>query len=621
MDSRLEEFEKKLYKPGAVEEKKQESYEAYKEEAIGKKWGGWEEGGHPFGPAPRRWGLSVVLLFFAASIAVVGGYYWYTMERPFDQKSVQGEITGPAKISSGDEVAFTVVYRNNADVALRDTKLLFAWPEGVVLPDGTPVREMKADIGTIVPKQEKTVTFKGRMYGAKDSEKKIDVSFQYTPETVASVFEDKRTITVVIVATPIAVTVNAPAQVVSEKEVEIDIEYQNQSDATFKNMELRLSYPEGFKLVSADPAPADDAGIWKLGTIEGRAGGRITVKGLFSGSQGESRSVYVEIGAKEEKEFLQYASADAVVMIASSALLVFQTVNDSRDYAADPGAALRYRVRYKNTTNIQIPNAVILVKLDESLVDMRTLSAQWASFDGRTNSIVWNSVGVPELAVLDPKEEGEVGFSVNMRPLSAPKKFSDKNFTVTSVARITAAAVPESLAGLPLESEDSLTIKVHTQFSFNETAYYADGFIRNSGPLPLRVGERTTFAISWQLSNTTNDVDEIEVTAVVPPNIEWTGVKYPQDANISYNPNNGVITWKPGKVFAGTGFLTPPKRVDFQVAFVPALLHVGQTVNLVSEASLKATDMFTGLKMERKVPKVDSDLLNALRREEGRVTQ
>lgn len=622
MDSRLEEFEKKLYKPGAPEEKKQESYEVYKEEAVGKKWGGWEEGGRPFGTAPRGKGLSIVLLFFFASLAVVGGYYWYTMERPFDRKSVQGEITGPARISSGDEVAFTVTYRNNADVALRDTKLLFTWPEGVVLLDGTPAKEMKADVGTIVSKQEKSVTFKGRMYGAKDSEKEIAVSFQYTPETVASVFEDKRTVTVAIVATPIAVTIAAPAQVVSEKETTIDIEYQNQSDAKFENMELHFAYPEGFTFTSADPAPTGDAGVWKLGTIEGRAGGKISVRGSFSGSQGESRSIYVEMGAKEGKEFLQYATADATMTIASSALMVFQTVNDSREYAANPGATLRYRVRYKNTTNIQIPNAVILAKIDESFVDIRTLTVQWGSFDGRTNSIIWNSVGVPELAVLDPKEEGEVSFSVNLNASAfVPKKFSDKNFTMTSTARITAAAAPESLAGLPLESEDTLSVKVHTQFSFNETAYYGDGVIQNSGPLPLRVGERTTFAISWQLSNTINDVDDIEVTAVIPPNVEWTGVKYPQDANISYDPNNGVITWKPGKVFAGTGFLTPPKRVDFQVAFVPALVHVGQTINLVSAASLKATDTFTGLKMERQAPLVNSDLLGSLKRDEGRVMQ
>jgi len=621
MDSRLEEFEKKLYKPGETEEKKQESYEVYKEEAVGKKWGGWEEGGRPFGQVRRGRGLAIVLLFFFASLAVVGGYYVYTAERPFDQKSVQGDISGPARISSGDEVAFTVTYRNNASVALRDAKIFFTWPEGAVLPDGTPAKEMKADVGMIVPKQEKSVTFKGRMYGAKDQEKEITVSFQYTPETVAAVFEDKRKIIVAIVATPLAITTNAPAQAVSDKEIKIEVEYQNQSDAKFENMELRATYPVGFHVAASDPEPSSD-GVWKLGTIEGRKGGKIMITGSFSGAQGETKSLYFEMGAKgANNEFLQYASADSVVSLATSALFVFQTINDSRDYAANPGTSLRYRVRYKNTTNIQIPNAVILARIDESLVDVKTLVVQWGSFDGRTNSIVWNSVGVPELAVLDPKEEGEVSFSVNLKASFLPKNFSDKNFVVTSTARITAAASPESLAGLPLDSEDTLSVKVHTQFSFNETAYYADGLIQNSGPLPIRVGERTTFAISWQLSNTINDVDTIEVTAVVPPNVEWTGVVYPQDANIKYDQNNGVITWKPGKVFAGAGFLTPPKRVDFQVAFVPALVHVGQTVNLVSAANLKATDTFTGLAMERQVPQVDSNLLNSLKRDEGRVIQ
>jgi len=202
-----------------------------------------------------------------------------------------------------------------------------------------------------------------------------------------------------------------------------------------------------------------------------------------------------------------------------------------------------------------------------------------------------------------------------------PKDFSDKELKVVSTAKITSSAVPEELEGLPVGSEDKLEVKIHTQFSFNGRGYYSDGLIQNSGPLPPRAGEKTTYSITWQLTNTTNDVENVKVTAVVPPNVEWTGTIYPQDANISFDANSGTISWDAGKVFAGTGILTPPKRVDFQLAFTPGLYHVGQVFSLISGASLSGTDSFTGMEIKKEVSGINSDLAGAIPRDQGRVVQ
>lgn len=623
MDSRLEEFEKKLYTRKEGEAAKRKGYETYKEKDATRMRGVWEKDE----PASLTVGAKKIrfkpfIILAIGALMISGGYYLFTRERPFDVTAVRGAIEGPVRISSGDEVSYSITYRNNTSVALREGKMIFTWPEGAVVAGGNDAasREVKEEMGMIVPGQEKSATFKGRIYGAKDEQKEITAVFQYTPENVAAVFEDKKTLTITIAATPIALIIQAPGQAVSEKEIEIAVEYQNQSDAPFPDMTLRGVYPGGFIFTSADPAPSSENNIWKLGAIEGRKSGKIKIKGSFSGAQGEAKSVYMELGVMGDNgTFVQYARADSAVSIASSALFVFLTANDSRDLTMNPGGSIQFKVNYKNTTNVQIPNTVVLAKIDDAYIDTKTLTVQWGSFDGRTNSIIWNAVGVPELAVLDPKEEGVVVFSAALKPVFLPKNFSDKNLTVSARARITAATPPESLSGLPLESEDTINVKINTQFLFNEKAYFQDGLIQNFGPLPPTVGQRTTFGISWQLSSTINDVDEIEATAVVPPNVEWTGVMYPQDAKITYDPNSGIIRWKPEKVFAGTGILISPARVDFQLAFTPALVHIGQVINLVSGATLKAVDTFTGTKMERQVSPVNTDLLNSLKGEQGRV--
>ncbi|MCR4322696.1 MAG: hypothetical protein NUV61_01245 [Candidatus Azambacteria bacterium] len=623
MDSRLEEFEKKLYTRKEDEAVKRKEYETYKEEDATRMRGGWEKNepaSLTIGARKIRLKSIAVLVFVALSIGA--GYYLFTREQPFDSASVRGGIEGPARVSSGDEISYTVTYRNNTNIPLRGAKIVFTWPEGAVVSDedGSTSQEVQEDIGMIVPGQEKSVTFKGRIYGVTDEQKMITVVFRYTPENVAAEIEDKKTLVTTIVTTPIALIMQAPEQAVSGKEIEIAVEYQNQSDAPFSNMELRVVYPGEFTFVSADPAPTSGNTVWTLGAIDGRESGRIKIKGSFSGAQGEVKSIYLELGViGDDGIFVQYARADSTITIASSALFVFLTANDSRDYTVNPGAPIQFKVHYKNTTNVQIPNVTILASVDNTNIDIQKLAVQWGVFDGRANAIVWNPVSVPELAVLDPKEEGVVSFSVPVKPGFLPKSFSDKNLTVVARTRITAVAQPESLRGLPLESEDTVSVKINTQFSFNEKAYFQDGLLLNSGPLPPTVGQRTTFGISWQLSSTINDVDGIEVTAVIPSNVEWTGKIYPQDANISFDPNNGIIRWKPGKVFAGTGTLISLAKVDFQLAFTPAEVHIGQVINLISGATLKAVDTFTGTEMERQVSAVTTSLLGSLKGDQGRV--
>ena len=622
----LEEFEKKLYRPGAREEKLK-SYEAYKEdEDIPVRRGGWNEA-----DMRRRFlfhRLRRRVLFFASFLLVAavvgGGYYYYLLGDTFRKEKVTVTVVGPDSITAGEEVSFVVSYRNDADIPLRDANIVFTWPERSVLTAGAsePHVKSRAALGTILPQQEKSVTFKGRIYGAKGEGKQVEARYQYTPEQSSSTFEDAETFSVKIAATPLALTLRAPAQVVADKEVELTMEYQNQSDASFADAALRVVYPADFHFVSADPEPSRDTALWEFGNIAPQENKTITIKGVFVGAQGEVKSVYAEIGAQlSDDQFVQYASADATVAIASSALIVFQTVNDSRDFSVAPGGSMTFKIRYKNTTNIQIPNVVILADIDPTYVDIKTLNVQWGSFDGRTNSIIWNAVGVSDLAVLDPKEEGQVQFSINAKPAVLPKSFSDKNLTVVSTAKITSSFSPTQLAGLPLESQDRVTVKIHTVFSLYERAYYADGLVQNTGPLPPKVGQRTTFAVSWQLTNTTNDVGDVEVKAVIPPNVEWTGVVSPPDADIHYDQNSGVVVWKPGTVFAGAGTLTPAQKVDFQLAFTPALVHVGQTISLISSASLTAADAFTGLSLERQAPAVNTDLLGTLSHGEGRVEQ
>jgi len=621
----FEELERKVLKKGWGEKKPIPDYEVYKEGDQQFKKLGWQESVKTrelvkIKSSKLIWAVLLLGSIFAAV------YYFYFSSPVFDPQNIKMFVYGPQKISSGEKASFKVSFRNDSNVVLRNVKLDFEWPKDSVFDSGGDQQEpvkISKDVGVLMPNQEKVLIFEGRIYGEKDAVKNIKAALTYTPSELGQSFQIEKQFDVSIETIPIFLNVSMPEQVVSSKEVEIKIEYINQSDASFSNMEVRAEYPTGFEFVSSDPNPAVSNNVWQLGTIQGREEGSLTVRGKFNGAEGEKQITSIDIGevGGANNEFSSFASSLTETQLASTALLVFQTVNDSRDASADAGDILRYKVNYKNTTNTQISNVVILVQLDDALVDMKTLNIGWGSFDGRTNSIIWNQSGVPELAVLDPKEEGSVDFTVRLKQKFIPESVQDKNLKVVSTAKIASGSVPENLEGLPVEDQDVLDVKVNSILSFNVLGYYSDGPIKNFGPLPPKVGSETSFAVSWQLINTTNDMKDVVVKATIPPNVKWTGFIDPKDAGITYDPTKGLITWKPGIVFAGSGYTIPSQRVDFQLSFVPAFVHVGTAISLVSETSLEGTDVFTGKKVERRLPGLDSTLNGSLNQLESRVVQ
>ncbi|MEK7453172.1 MAG: hypothetical protein AAB614_02980 [Patescibacteria group bacterium] len=621
----LEKLEKKVLSRKWGESKQMPEYEVYKESDLSAKKLGWNEGGgkriigKSFKSFKMLWVLLLSLIFSGAI------YFYYSSSPIFNQKSIKMYITGPSSVSSGEAVSYKVSYRNDSNVILNDVNLSFEWPAGSVFEGAEYFKPVKIEkkIGLLMPNQEKVLILDGRIYGEKDAVKHIKVDLKYIPAELGEPYILSEEFVTSIGTVPIFLNITIPKQVVADKESEMLIEYVNDSDASFSNMEIRAQYSSGFIFASSNPNPAKSNNLWQLGTILGNESGFVTIRGKFNGLEAENQLISFDIGQAEPNGdgFSSFASAIAETRLASSALLVFQTVNGSRDASANFGDTLTYKISYRNTTDTQISNVIMFVQLEDKLLDLKTLSIPWGSFDGRTNSIIWNQSGVPELSVLDPGEEGSVTFSVRVNQNFTPKSVLDKNLKIKSSAQIASGSLPENLSGLPVEDEDTLYVKLQTSLGFNATGYYDDGQIGNFGSLPPMVGSETSYAISWQVVNTINDVKDAVITASLPLNVKWTGLVYPKDADISYDKDKGVVTWKPGIIFAGSGFIVPSQRVDFQVSFLPAIAHVGQQFKLISESTFNGVDAFTNKEINRISSLIDSSLKGIIKSDNSRVIQ
>ncbi len=228
-------------------------------------------------------------------------------------------------------------------------------------------------------------------------------------------------------------------------------------------------------------------------------------------------------------------------------------------------------------------------------MDPSTLSIEDGGvFDFGSRAVVWGPGGTEQLREVVPGQAGEFHFRVGTRERPAVRTAADKNFIVRVKAAISSPRPPKELEGAELSPEDVVEFKVATTVLFSGRAVFRTSPIPNAGPLPPKVGEKTSYVVVWELRNLSNEVENAEVKTSLPPNVRWEEVVSPQDAEVRFDPASGEVRWRIGKVEAGTGVLTPARRAAFQVAIIPSEIDVGKSPALTTESRFSGRDTFTG---------------------------
>jgi hypothetical protein len=143
------------------------------------------------------------------------------------------------------------------------------------------------------------------------------------------------------------------------------------------------------------------------------------------------------------------------------------------------------------------------------------------------------------------------------------------------------------------------------------------GFITNvKNMLVLNINKKNTdsnvnFGTKMEsLANSFNNISNAKVTAILPPNVKWTGYTSPTTEKINYDSNTGQIVWDVGEIKSGTGSNYPSKEVSFQVSITPSLSQVGQEMNLVNETTISGIDTFSGERIGEVKPPTTTNIFS-----------
>jgi len=535
-----------------------------------------------------------IFLIFLVAVAGVAGY-WYYQQRIFSKEVLKLEILGPESVQMGEEIEYTLRYKNNGNFTLKDSKLIFEYPE-YSLVEGGKTRVTK-DLEDIYPGQENILQFKARLFGKENELKVARAWLSYQLKNLEASFESETTFTTKIEFIPLTLEFDLSSKLETGREIQFSLNYFSNIDYSFSDLRLTVEYPEGFEFLEADPRGLEK-NEWEIPFLKKAEGGRIKIKGKLKGEAGEKQNFKAELGMWQEGEFILLKETEKEIEAINPLLYISQRINGFSDYVASPGEELHYEIFFKNIGATPFENQFLLARLDGSAFDLSTLKAGSGEYKSNDNLIIWDWKKVPELRFLDVQDEGKVEFEIKLKE-DWPFSESETN------------AVIENKVNISQISQEFQT-KVNSKLEVSQKGYFESEIFGNSGPLPPKVGETTTFTIIWQAKNYYNDVKNVKVKATLPQGVELTGKISPQEqsSKFSFDLQSREIVWvvTDGEVLeAGTGILNSSPNVAFQVALTPSSGQ-GEILPIINEVKIEGEDQWTEIVIESTDGEIDTTL-------------
>ncbi|PIS42199.1 MAG: hypothetical protein COT24_04755 [Candidatus Kerfeldbacteria bacterium CG08_land_8_20_14_0_20_40_16] len=563
--------------------------------------------------------LVILLVMFAA--ASIAGFFIFNRGQGKKGESIELTITAPKTVDSGQEIELEITYLNKDNAAIKDADLTILYPDGFYFSHSEPQAQNEANtywkIGRIDSGAGGRIKISGQIIGDLDSTRTFLTSLDYTPSNFNSVFETKASHSLEITSSIIDLSLVAPIRIVSGQETEINVKFKNNSKLPLSNLKIIATFPDGFSLKEADPAIQEDGQTWLVEELAANEENTIKLKGIFQGNPGDTKEILFQLGLMMDNgEFRLQTEKSAIVFLVKPELNLQLTINgNNQEVAVDLGDTLEYKINYKNASDLEL-RGVVLTAQFVSETDILNLSKVEDPQSGmiEEKSISWGAPQIQELSTVVPQAEGEFTFRIPTLSVISPLDETDRNFSIDNYIKVAAAESEDTTVDFEKLSESNhVAVKVNSKVNLEaEGHYYSEEFEKlGSGPLPPEVGETTSYRIFWSITNLYNDLENVEVTSVLPKDAFWTGHATSSTGEaVTFDAATRKVTWKVNRLSANTGQLFPTADANFEVSITPTFKQEGKLMVLVNESALSARDSFTNHDVEASSPLITTDLKN-----------
>lgn len=518
---------------------------------------------------------NIIILVALAVIAVLA-FSWFKMA--YSKEVLKLEILGSTKADVGENIVYTVKFKNNGSVRLETPELFFTYPDGAITDNGQKVIHMDSAAlkGDIYPGEERSFQFFARLLGRENETKEAQARMSFQPTGLKTKNEVSTTFTTILGDVPIGLTIQMPDQVANGKTFTVNVNYSSNVAYPLNDLTCKVTLPDGFTVISQKPKGLDNE--WSIPVLNELDSGSIQLTGSVAGTDKDKRVFKAQLGIWQNGNFVVLKETVRSVEIIAPSIYVTQTINNSDAYVASPGDQLHYEISFMNVGQDAMQSMVLISRLNSNNINLNSIRVPSGNYQQGDNSIVWDGTQIPELNYLAPGQGGKVEFWVSV----------NKRWAIASAGDINPVIKNDVTVG---PNTQEFVTKINSSLLTEQKIYNDNQYFTNSGPYPLRVGQKTYLTVEWTAKNYYNDVEGVTMKAVLSPNVYFENKIWPDTAKIIYDENTREVTCSIGSMEAGTGFLKDPIRCAFQVSVVPEL---SEDTLITGAVEITGNDQWTG---------------------------
>lgn len=544
---------------------------------------------------------SLLVFFFVAGISSL---FLYFGGNQISNDNIQLAIQGPSAVGGGETTSLQISVTNQNSVDIESVTLILKYPNGTQSIGDTPrnLYEERISLEDIAPGEVRNIPVQVALFGEENAEKQIEATMEYRINGSNGVFyKDADPLVFRVNSSPLVLRVENIKKVASGQLVDVTLTAVSNASTPLRNILITASYPNGFTFESSKPDPVYGQNVWRIDELLPEGSVTIKLKGIVTGLTEETFRINFDAGpADSNNQYLvssKLTEANADFEIERPFIQVEVAINRDSDgeVIIPEGEKAEVEVKITNTLDETVYDMTMEVVPKGNALNENSIDSSSGFYDSNKGTVRWEVSNNASFERVLPGDSRSLEFTVNP---GANRTTSSFDIVVNVYAR----RVGESSAAETLIGSSQVEAKYSSSIALGSQAGRNVGRFGDSGPIPPKVGEITTYTITLVAEAGANDMTNAVVETSLPVYVNWLE-QYDVDGEISYNSVSKRLQWVIGDISSGD-----KKEFNFQVSIQPSVSQIGEAPILLNVQKMRANDRFTNTLLQDSASPVTTEL-------------
>jgi hypothetical protein len=521
--------------------------------------------------------FSLILLISALSYA----YYSFTTGGyAVKQDKIELSLEIPTLTAAGQDLNGQIIVGNTNRTIFKDSYVVL---DVIEHPGDQPKIINQIPIGNVDVGNKIYKNISLNLSGLEGEEKTVNATLFYKVPQTESTFQKVASQKVLITKSPIIMSITGPQSLSINQDGEYLVSVRGISKV-IPALLLTVDVPKQMKILKAN-FPAVGKNTYSLGPINEGDERVLKFTGSFKDAPeiGDKFTLKVRGGAGEDSEIKNYFSESTYAINLSSSPIKIEVFAEgqSGEKIAFTGKQPKVRVVVTNMSNTRVKDGDIEIKFGGGLFLPKNVSVDGAVYDSTKFTAVANGSTNEQLKEIDPGVRVE--FPIEFSELAVDKTVTGRNLFIN----VTFTSNTEGSDGKPTTQRLATTLSPKEGTSAAISTLYFSGAFKNTGSMPAKVGEKTTYTLNMDV-DTNSGFTNGKFIVPLPSYVEFIKSL---DNSTTYDKSKRTVTWSVGNLSKATttAFGISKKDTSFQVSILPNPDQARQAPLLTASPRFEAT--------------------------------